>query len=57
MGSRLKRTKSWQETLQNVARARAFAARYGLDDAHPGEYLPQPDEQQADWDNLLNQLK
>lgn len=50
----LHRVESWQETRDNVARARRLAERYGHDEAHPDDYLgPAP----ADFEELLKKLK
>jgi hypothetical protein len=56
MSSRARRTKSWRETHSNVVKAKRFAERYGVDDAHPDDYIPLS-VQQPDWDDLLNKLK
>jgi hypothetical protein len=53
----LKRTHSWQETHANVRRARELAERYGLDEAHPADYIDANHHTPSDWDNLLNQIK
>jgi hypothetical protein len=57
VSARLKRTHSWQETHANVRRARELAERYGLDEAHPADYIDANHHTPSDWDNLLNQIK
>ena len=56
MSSRLKRVRSWEETRKNVAKAREFTEKYGVGEAHPDDYML-PSAEQAEWDDLLKQMK
>lgn len=58
MPSRLKRVSSWDEPLANVARARQFTERYGVDEANAADYVPPlPTEEVKDWDDLLRRIE
>jgi hypothetical protein len=57
MASRNQRTHSSHELLSNVRRARRFTEHYEIDHSNPAEFMNQTTEQQADWDNLLSQIK
>lgn len=57
MSSRRHRTRSSNETLMHVRRARQFAEKYGLDHVHPSEYIEPIQQQPADFDDLLSQIK
>jgi hypothetical protein len=55
--SRVKRTSSWREPLKNVSRAKEFMERFGVQHAHPDEYLdPLTDSEAKDWDDLLKRM-
>jgi len=57
MPSRAKRTSSWQEPLENVARAKKFVERFGLQEAHPDDYLdPLPKSEEAAWGALISKI-
>lgn len=57
MASRAKRVSSWDEPLENVVKARQFAERFGLSEAHPSDYLdPLSKDEAKDWNDLLNKL-
>lgn len=57
MAARFKRTSSRTETLMHVRRARQFAEKFGIDEAHPAEYIEPIQQQPADFDDLLSQIK
>jgi hypothetical protein len=41
----------------HVRRARQFAEKYGLSDAHPSEYIEPLQQQPTDFDDLLSRIK
>jgi hypothetical protein len=41
----------------HVRRARQLAEKWGLDDAHPAEYIETIRQQPPDFDDLLSQIK
>jgi hypothetical protein len=41
----------------NLRRARQWAERWGLDAAHPAEYIEPIQEQPPDFDDLLSRIK
>jgi hypothetical protein len=57
MAARLKRTRSSDETLMHVRRARQFAEKYGLSDAHPSEYIEPLQQLPTGFDDLLSRIK
>jgi hypothetical protein len=54
--ARRRRRNSWHDASEHIARARAFVDRYNAHDVNPDEYLA-PNPSQAEWDDLLKQIK
>lgn len=54
MAIRPQRSHSLHELRFNVRRAKRFAERYGVDEAHPDDYQNPPP---SDFQRLLNQIK
>lgn len=58
MASRASRTNSWDEPLENIARARRLAEQFGLSEAHPKDYLDSLPMQEARvWDDLISKTE
>lgn len=55
MVARSKRTKEWQEARAAVRQARQLAEKWGLDHAHPDDYIEMPNR--PDFDDLLSRMK
>jgi hypothetical protein len=57
VAARHQRVRSLQEAQEHIRRARELAEKYGLDVAHPADYIEPIQGTPPDFDRLLDQIK